>query len=402
MKGSMKWLLLFFLALALATCASIAWTMTLDYEVDRVELNRVARAVEANWPDALQGQLPESHVHYLFIEGEAPVYTQSESEDIRIAIYVDSERVGTIVVSNEATNQLVHMRAQLLIVFVAALVLLAIGAGLYALYLQRTILRPFRKLETFASSVAQGDLDFPLEMDKENRFGAFTESFDLMREELALARENERLANVSKKELVASLSHDIKTPVASIKAISELHQAKYGASSEMETITGKADQVDQLISNMFSATLEELQQLEVSTGEVTSTELEKYIRSSDHQNKIHPFNLPECVITADSLRLQQVIDNIIGNSYKYAGTSIEVTGSFEESFFVLVIRDFGLGVSSEELPLLTEKYYRADNAEGKNGAGLGLYLSHYFLTKMGGSLTVESHEGLQVILRLKI
>ena len=85
-----------------------------------------------------------------------------------------------------------------------------------------TVFKPFKKLQSFAVNVARGNLDIPLKMDKNNPFGAFTESFDIMREELAAARQSEYAANRSKKELVASLSHDIKTPVASIKAVSEL------------------------------------------------------------------------------------------------------------------------------------------------------------------------------------
>jgi signal transduction histidine kinase len=278
----------------------------------------------------------------------------------------------------------------------------ATAAGIMVFFLDRTILSPFRKLEAFATRVAQGDLSFPLEMDRANRFGAFSESFDLMREQLATARENERLANISKKELVASLSHDVKTPVASIKIISELYQAKHGDIAEMESITRKADQIDLLISNLFTATLEELKQLKVTPAEITSAELEEHIRASDYQKKIKPFTLPECVVTADSLRFRQVVDNIIGNSYKYADTDIEVSGGFDGAFFVLTVRDFGPGVSGDELTLLCEKFYRAGNAEGKSGSGLGLYLSRYFIDEMGGSLTLESRDGLWVVIRLRI
>ena len=278
----------------------------------------------------------------------------------------------------------------------------AVAAGWLILYTDRTILKPFKKLEVFASRVAQGDLSFPLAMDRKNRFGAFSESFDLMREQLAAARENERLAGISKKELVASLSHDVKTPVASIKIIAELYQAKYGATAEMESIISKADQIDLLISNMFTATLEELQQLKVSPAEITTAELSEHIRASDFRAKVRPFSLPECVVMADSLRFRQVVDNVIGNSYKYADTDIEVSGAFDERYFALTVRDFGPGVSAEELTLLCEKFYRAGNAEGKSGSGLGLYLSKYFLNEMGGSLTLENRDGLWVVMRLKI
>jgi signal transduction histidine kinase len=69
---------------------------------------------------------------------------------------------------------------------------------------------------------------------------------------------------------------------------------------------------------------------------------------------------------------------------------------------VLTIRDFGPGVSPEELSLLTEKFYRASNAEGKSGSGLGLYLSQYFIHGMGGTLELKNDGGLWVIIRLKM
>ena len=279
---------------------------------------------------------------------------------------------------------------------------ISLAVGGLRLHQYRTILRPFHELEDFAARVASGDLDAPLEMDRKNRFGAFSESFDLMREQLAAARENERLLDISKKELVASLSHDIKTPVSSIKVIAELYQAKHGALPELESIIGKADQIDLLISNMFAATLEELEVLKVSPVDMACRELEEQIRASDYQKRVRPFVLPECVVTADSLRFRQVMDNIIGNSYKYADTDIEVSGRFDGDYLAVTVRDFGPGVASEELSLLCEKFYRAGNATGKSGSGLGLYLSRYFIEQMGGTLGLMNEGGMWVIIRLKI
>ena len=89
------------------------------------------------------------------------------------------------------------------------------------------LVRPFNKLSDFAASVSKGNLDVPLNMDRHNYFGAFTESFDRMREELKLSSEREAAANRSKQELVAELSHDIKTPVATFKATCEVMEIKY-------------------------------------------------------------------------------------------------------------------------------------------------------------------------------
>jgi signal transduction histidine kinase len=78
------------------------------------------------------------------------------------------------------------------------------------------------------------------------------------------------------------------------------------------------------------------------------------------------------------------------NSYKYADTDIELSTSLSGDYLLIEIRDFGPGVKQEELPLLKEKYKRGSNSSDKDGAGLGLYLTEYFLTEMGGKLEISN------------
>ena len=120
---------------------------------------------------------------------------------------------------------------------------------LYYVYLQKTMIKPFQNLQTFAKHIAQGDLNHHYPWIKVNIFGAFSESFDMMRDELCKAKEQERIANESKKELVAKLSHDIKTPIASIEAVSELMSVKSKDEKEKQqlaVIQAKATQIDAL------------------------------------------------------------------------------------------------------------------------------------------------------------
>jgi signal transduction histidine kinase len=246
----------------------------------------------------------------------------------------------------------------------------------------------------------------PLEMDKNNLFGAFTEGFDLMREELNKARENERLANQSKKELVASLSHDIKTPVASIKAVTEvmyIKSADENQKKQLEIINSKADQINTLITNMFNATLEELQELKVTVTEQPSEVLYDLIKNADYNNLANVASIPECIVLLDVLRLAQVIDNVISNSYKYAGTSIYVSARICGKYLEIAFKDYGPGVLEDELPLIFNKFYRAHNSAGKSGSGLGLYISKYIMDKMSGDICCENgDDGFVVMLKLLI
>lgn len=270
----------------------------------------------------------------------------------------------------------------------------------------REVISPFNKMQNFAQRVAAGDLEILLEMDRNNLFGAFTESFDIMREELHLARLREYEAERGKKELVASLSHDIKTPVATIKATTEVMQAETKDDRTKELLTviaSRAEQINSLITNMFHATLEELRELKVTTAPTASTAVYDLILTADYHKRIKPFSLPECLLIADPLRLSQVFDNVIGNSYKYAGTEMEVAASFDDNFLTIKMRDFGGGVSGKDLPLICNKFYRGDNSKNKSGYGLGLYISKHLMNQMQGELLCETmHHSFSVTLLLKL
>lgn len=151
--------------------------------------------------------------------------------------------------------------------------------------MNKVIIQPFNKLQKFAYHVAKGNFEDTLEMDKNNIFGAFTESFDIMREELLLSKEKLYKSECSKKELVASLSHDIKTPVATIKSISELMLLKEREEKEMkqlQAINSKADMINLLVSDLFSSTLADLDELEVVVEELDSSVISKIIKNNNY------------------------------------------------------------------------------------------------------------------------
>lgn len=272
---------------------------------------------------------------------------------------------------------------------------------------ERRLLVPFRRLRDFAARVAHGDLDIPLKMDEGNVFGAFTESFDLMRERLRAAREAEYAANRSKKELVASLSHDIRTPLASIRSATDILLVKAENDKERavpESINAKIEQINALVSNMFHATLEELQALAVNPSEITSAEVAAAISAADYEKRLAAFEIPDCLVVADLLRLQQIFDNIFHNSYKYAGTEISVNSRFSGGYLEIIIRDNGPGVEPGELKLIFNKFYRGQNAGKSDGYGLGLFLAKYFAEKMQGEISCENYAGggFAVALSLKL
>ena len=283
-------------------------------------------------------------------------------------------------------------------------IVLAGGLLLFGFFYVRFI-RPFTQLQTFARQIAKGNLDFPLPMRKRQYFGAFTESFDLMREELKRAKESEYQANRSKRELVAELSHDIKTPIATIRATCEVLQVKEqnpDTKAKVAVIHAKAGMVDALANNLFQASLEELEVLKVEPAEEQSPCIRGMFEELQDYSEIHiEGDVPHCLVWMDKLRLRQVIDNVVSNSWKYAGTPVTVTFFETDQSLGIRIRDEGTGVETDELVLLGEKFYRGSNAKGKSGSGLGLYLAKLFMERMYGGIQFWQEGGFVVELSLK-
>ena len=400
--------LLFLIEIAVLALYAFSWE---EKPQDMVAINEILQTIQRDW-DSFEEHVNDTTLEYIVLDTTDTVRYRSReglSESLNAAIRhkdtileleADGRNVGKLIIYNDDTSQFEAGKQMVIAVLLAAVIVQGCICVGYYFYIQHTIIKPFQKMRHFAERIAGGNLDIPLEMDRQNLFGPFTESFDLMRSELKKARIAEAKANADKKELVAKLSHDIKTPVASIKAASEVGAAlstDEKSRENYEQIIRKTDQINTLVTNLFSATLEELQELSVIPADLCSREVGILLENADylHQASLPP--VPECMVYADRLRLQQVFDNIFANSYKYAGTKIDVAICMEDKYLTISIEDYGGGIDEEELPLLKEKFRRGSNTKDMEGAGLGLYISDYCMKKMQGRLVVENGQtGLKV------
>ncbi|MCR5625313.1 MAG: sensor histidine kinase [Lachnospiraceae bacterium] len=158
--------------------------------------------------------------------------------------------------------------------------------------------------------------------------------------------------------------------------------------------------------------LDDLDEIKVTPSEEVSTFVEEtFLKLKDYGNIILTNHIPECLVYIDKLRMEQVIDNVISNSYKYAGTDIYVTFENVDNaenrekdsnnrFIKIIIRDSGPGVSKEDLPLITNKYYRGKGSKDKQGYGLGMYLAKWYMEKQYGGIDYYNDNGFVVELLL--
>jgi len=276
------------------------------------------------------------------------------------------------------------------------------------------ILRPFDELKEYATEISKGNLDVSLKMGKGNYFGDFTWAFDNMRKEIIKSRTAEKNAIENNKTVIATLSHDIKTPMASIRAYAEAFEANMDSTPEkrqkyLTVLMEKCDEVSKLTNDLFIHSISEMNKLDVNKESFDIIEfLDKDVRglfvSEDEVDIILPESDDESkaiLVNADKKRLLQIIENLKSNSEKYAKTKVEI--SLENTDGVkLHFRDFGPGIPDEEMPFITGKFYRGKNVGDENGSGLGLYIVGELVGRMDGSLKLYNRDpGLEVVIDLK-
>lgn len=350
-------------------------------------------------------------------------------------VIINDRIAGNVILMDNGMNVIERLRNKVILGFVIGGAVLLLGIFFFEIYIQKNIISPFKKMEQFAGKVAEGNLDEPLLMDKENLFGAFSESFDIMREELSESKKRELALQKKERELVASLSHDLKTPITGIKITAELMKAKLTVAAEendailsdkreegqenwtdrnnltsdliekIDSIYQKVEQIDHLASDLFTTTLDDLGEFKVSCNDEEAKILAEIVKRYDDKNMVASSEIPDVIIHIDVKRMGQVIGNIISNSYKYAGTKIDVEYELEDQFLKMKLRDYGPGVPVGELELVTNKFYRGKQwvNSKEDGNGLGLYISKTLMDKMNGALVLESAtQGLLVTLLIPL
>ncbi len=417
---------LYFLAVLIFAVFTLNDKEDTDREALVLKLNEIAHKVEEERPDT--GSI--NHAQY----GVDVVVTDTMGEVLFSTVPVENGRLsvetaikkgypyryiiaggqtpGYVMIPDDGPGRTGQLRIRIIIGLCVTGAALIIAAGVFGMYVTKHIYRPFRELKDFAGRVAEGKLDEPLSMDRGNMFGAFSESFDIMREELRSSRMREADLQKREKELVASLSHDLKTPITGIKVTCELLMAKLDALGGMDdhkekiaNIHKKADQIDVLVSDLFSVTLEGLGEFKVNCTDESSLVLTDILNKYDDKGLVRSEDVPTVLIHIDLRRMNQVIGNIISNSCKYAGTAIEVSYRIVEEYLEMNIRDFGPGVPEDELGMILGKFYRGkkwvDSKE--EGSGLGLYIASTLMEKMDGQLVPSNEEkGFRITLMIPL
>ncbi|MBI4304348.1 MAG: HAMP domain-containing protein [Chloroflexi bacterium] len=210
-----------------------------------------------------------------------------------------------------------------------------------------------------------------------------------------------------RREFVANLSHELRTPLAAIKAVVETLQD--GAIDDKKTALEFLARVDSEVERMTQMVREltELSRIEMGRAELRLEPMEvnsliaeiisRFSPQAERQGLALSAKLSNSpiIVRADQERIQQVIGNLVHNAIKFTPTGgrITVSSGLQKDSVVVSVSDTGIGISSQDLPHIFERFYKADKARSGGGTGLGLAIAKHVVQAHNGRIWVESEEG---------
>jgi histidine kinase len=271
-----------------------------------------------------------------------------------------------------------------------------LAAVILSAWVSRRIVRPLRQVAGASQHIAEGHYDQRLSVQTSDELGHLIASFNRMAAALA---ETEAM----RRQLIADVSHELKTPLASIKGYMEgLQDGVIAPTPEtFQLLYQEADRLQRLVHDLQ----------ELSHAEATSLQLEA--RSCDPAELVGPVttrlqpqfadkgvtlknNLPLHLpaVRADVDRVEQVLTNLLGNALQYtpAGGLVMLQAAPVDSVLQFSVQDTGIGLDAEDRARVFQRFYRVDKSRSRasGGSGIGLTIARHIVEAHGGRIWAES------------
>ncbi len=304
--------------------------------------------------------------------------------------------------------------------FVTMVVLLAAAA--VGLWLVRVGLRPLADIEATAAEISGGDLTHRVDHDDDRtEVGRLGHALNVMLDridsafaERTASEEKARGSEERMRRFVGDASHELRTPVAAVRAYAELY--RMGADRRpkdlarlLARIEDEAARMGVLVDDLLLLTrLDEGRPLERATVDLgaVAADAVSAARALEPDRPIELDVVGSVEVTGDRARLRQVLDNLLANvrTHTPAATSVRVRVADEEDLAVVEVVDEGPGIDPAQVPHLFERFYRAEESRSRDngGAGLGLSIVSAITAAHGGTARVASSAPGETVFRIEL
>lgn len=331
-------------------------------------------------------------------DGGKRIFTERLSMISVDVCYAGEEQTPYVIMLHSALSPLRATAATLRVQFVWIAMILVALALLMAIVFSRSIVSPIVRMNQSAKLLAKGNYDVQFEGEGYRETRELAETLNYAAHELS---QNDRL----QKELIANVSHDLRTPLTMIKGYGEIMRDIPGenTSENMQTIIDETERLSELVNALLDisrlqADATELQKEPFDLTEQVQRSVERYdkLRSQDGYTVQFEHDGHVCV-NADKTMILQVLYNLINNGINYAGEDkvVIVRQVCRADKVRVSVIDHGAGIAEDQIPLIWDRYYKVDRVHRRAvvGTGLGLSIVKTVLERHGAAYGVESQIG---------
>jgi len=293
----------------------------------------------------------------------------------------------------------------ILIIGLILLTIIIIGPLLWIT--TKDIVNPLKKLENCAQQISIGNLNFHLRSRSKNEIGRVMDSYEKMRYELKKSIDNQMEMEENRKQLLSNITHDLKTPITSIKGY--VQGIRDGVANDpkklskyLDVIYTKSSDMDAMIDDLFFFSKLDLRK---ETFNMDYVDIEDFYLSFIEELHLELDNkgvelVSECLTTKglkvfiDSQKIKRVMLNIVSNSLKFMDKQhkmFNIVFAEQNDCLTVKIKDNGIGIEQKNLEKIFDRFYRTDPSRDRNtgGSGLGLSIAKQIIEQHNG--TIEAH-----------
>ena len=295
-----------------------------------------------------------------------------------------------------------------LVIYITLCISICVATNLIVTrHLSSSLEKPIKNLQKDMDRIRNGDLTFDVMSSDYEELDELCEGFDSMRRSLLLSREKEKKLKHERDMLITNISHDLKTPVTSIKGYIDgindgIADTPEKLSRYLSTIKQKAQTIDSLVSNL--STFAQLEAEGLSFNKITGDlrDLVSDVSDSysiDFENNGIDFELKmsntPLYVNIDGEKMRRVLTNLIDNSIKYRQSDskkIILTCFADERNAYITVEDDGIGIEQNEIKRVFDSFYRTDHSRSSHikGNGLGLGIARQITEQHNGQLWLRS------------
>ena len=279
-----------------------------------------------------------------------------------------------------------------------------------AMGLSRILVRPFERVTKAISEVKEGYTDEPISVSDYLETEHIVDAFNSLIKRM-------KALDDSRQEFVANVSHELKTPITSIKVLADSLLAQEDVPAElyhefMEDIAEEIERENKIINDLLALVKQDKSVAELNISMVVINELVEIILkrlrpiAKKSNVEVTLISKREIVAEVDEVKMSLILNNLVENAVKYNKEQgkVEVLLDADHQFFTVRVRDSGIGIPPEALGQIYERFYRVDKSHSKEigGTGLGLAITRSAVQLLRGSIKVESVVGEGTAFTVKI